>query len=185
MNLFTSENLQKYKISSSSGHGEWSKHNGENAILLNPARFYANSAAVQVLKNEFVPNTQYVVNIYMDVDNITNSTTGANASEGIRVHYTDGESQTLYKTGNKDNPKGWQNHFYITDGSKSVSHIAIYYNIGKSIPFRWDSYIGPLQTNQVEQSGLFNIGTLNNNYNNNTASIQNGGIIYADNFYEF
>ena len=185
MNIFTSENLQKYKINSSAGHGEWSKHNGENAILLNPARFYENGTYIQVLKDEFVPNTQYVVNIYMDVDNITNSTTGANGSEGIRVHYTDGETKSLYKIGDKDNPKGWQNHFYITDSGKSVSHIVIYYNLGKSIPFRWDSYIGPLQANQVEQSGLFNTGTLINNYNTDSASIQKGGIIYSNNFYEF
>ena len=54
MNLFTSENLQKYKLSNSSGHGEWMVYKGENAIGLAPTCFYSNSTYVKVLENELV-----------------------------------------------------------------------------------------------------------------------------------
>lgn len=186
MNLFTSENLQKYKLSNSSGHGEWMLHKGENAIGLAPTRFYSNSTYVKVLENEFMPNTQYVFNLYIDTDHVLSS--DKNVVGGIQVRYTDGSDTNtiLTKKGDQTNSKGWQNIFFISDPDKSVSHFIVYYYTSARVPYRWDSYIGPLQTAQVEQPGLFNTGTLNSNYNiNNTASIQKGGIIYSNNFYEF
>lgn len=184
MNIWTSENFAKYKLNNSTGHGEWFQHNGENAIGLSPPRFYSNSTYVKVLENEFVPNTQYIFNLYLDVDQVLSN--NANVSEGIEVHYTDGSKETLIKKGDQTNLKGWQNIFYITDASKSVSHITIYYWVGQRVPYRWDSYVGPLQTVNVEQPGLFNAGTLTSNYDiNDTASIQKGGILYSNTFYEF
>ena len=183
MNLFTSENIQKYKLNNSSGHGEWIKHNGENAIGIAPNRFYSNETYVKVLENEFQPNTQYIFNLYIDTDHVVSS--GKNVVGGIRVYYTDNTVTNLTATGDQTNLKGWQNIYLISNPAKSVSHITIYYYTGARVPYRWDSYIGPLQTAQVEQPGLFNTGTLINNYNTNPASIQKGGIINANTFYEF
>lgn len=184
MNIWTSENFAKYKLNNSSGCGEWIIHNGENAIGLSPARFYSNSTYVKVLEEEFVPNTQYVFNLYLDADQVVYK--GNNVYVGIQIHYTDGTKETLIKKGDQTNLKGWQNIFFVTDITKSVSHITIYYYTSTIVPYRWDSYVGPLQTAQVEQSGLFNIGTLQSNYNiNDTASIQKGGILYSNAFYEF
>ena len=183
MNIWTSENFAKYKLNNSSGHGEWFQHNGENAIGLSPARFYSNSTYVKVLEEEFVPNTQYVFNLYLDTDNVLSS--GNNVVGGIQIHYTDGTKETLTQKGDQTNLKGWQNMFLITNIAKSVSHITIYYYVGTRVPYRWDSYVGPLQIAQVEQPGLFNTGTLINNYDINPASIQKGGIINANTFYEF
>ena len=183
MNIFTSENLMKYKLSDYSGHGEWFQHNGENAIGLSPVRFYSNGTYVEVLKEEFIPNTQYVFNLYLDTDNILSGDN--NVVGGIQIHYSDDTTHNLTKKGDKTNLKGWQNIFYISDAEKSISHIRVYYYVGTRVPYRWDSYIGPLQNAQVEQPGLFNVGTLINNYNTNPASIQKGGIINANTFYEF
>lgn len=184
MNIWTSENFAKYKLNNSPGHGEWLQHNGENAISLSPARFYSNGTFVKIFENEFFPNIQYVFNLYLDTDNITHNNN--NAPGGIQIHYTDGTVVTLNKKGDQTNLKGWQNIFFITDITKSVSHITIYYYVGLAVPYRWDSYVGPLQVANVEQSGLFNAGTLINNYDiNDTASIQNGGILYSNTFYEF
>lgn len=184
MNIWTSENFAKYKLNDSSGHGEWFQHNGENAIGLSPARFYSNSTYVKVLEEEFSPNTQYVFNLYLDTDNVLSNDT--NVVGGIQVHYTDGTKETLTRKGDQTNLKGWQNMFFVTDIAKNVSHITIYYYVGTRVPYRWDSYVGPLQTAQVEQPGLFNVGTLQSNYNiNDTASIQKGGILYSNTFYEF
>lgn len=184
MNIWTSENFAKYKLNNSSGHGEWIVHNGENAIGLAPNRFYSGGTYVKVLEEEFTPNTQYVFNLYLDTDHVLNNDT--NVVGGIQVHYTDGTKETLTKKGDQTNLKGWQNIFLVTDIAKSVSHITIYYYVGIRVPYRWDSYVGPLQTAQVEQPGLFNVGTLQSNYNiNDTASIQKGGILYSNTFYEF
>lgn len=53
-----------------------------------------------------------------------------------------------------------------------------------SIPvyYRWDSFVVPYKELELSSKGVFNISDLNNN---TSASIQEGGVIYSTNFYEF
>jgi hypothetical protein len=60
--------------------------------------------------------------------------------------------------------------------------MSTYYYTNIPVYYRWDSFVIPLCESQLLSNGVFNISNLNNN---SSASIQKGGIIYADTFYEF
>jgi hypothetical protein len=71
MNIWTSENIIKYWIgTSSTARGEWSTRNGEPAISVQPNNFYKSGNYVKIFEQEFLPNTQYVINLYMDTDDV-------------------------------------------------------------------------------------------------------------------
>ena len=181
MNIFTSENLMKYWNTSVNGvgHGEWDVLNGENAIRINPSRFRKNDAQVQVFKDEFLPNTNYIFNLYINMDRENLSYTGT-ASSGIKIYYSNGDTKSLTLKPT-DTPKGWQNLFLIT--TQDVAYIVFHYGANYSVRYRWDSYIMPVTEDiGITAPGVFNTGTL---VNADSASIQKGGVIAANNFYEF
>jgi hypothetical protein len=60
---------------------------------------------IQIFKDEFLPNTQYVISLYMDVDDVVYN--GNNVGGGMSVIYTDGSTVHLNPVGNKTSPKGW------------------------------------------------------------------------------
>ena len=183
MNIWTSENIIKYwDGTSATAKGEWVKRNGENAISIQPNNFHQNNASIQIFKEEFLPNTQYVINLYIDTDDVVYN--GNNVAGGVSVVYTDGTSVNLAPVGNKASPKGWQQKFLITDASKSVSYMTSYYYTSIPVYYRWDSYIIPYVEAGINKEGILTFGTLNN-IQSETAAIQKGGTIYAENFYEF
>ena len=57
-----------------------------------------------------------------------------------------------------------------------------YYYTSIPVYYRWDSFVIPSYESKLLSNGVFNISNLNND---SSASIQKGGIIYANNFYEF
>lgn len=183
MNIWTSENLAKYALSSNEGHGEWVLRNGENAIKLK-ANQYHNGSYIHVLADEFLPNTQYNISLYMDTDDLYSS--NKNVPGGIIVYYTDGTTHNVLKTGDKDNPIGWQEVYYITDKSKSVNYIAVYYWTSIAVYYRWDSHITEVTHPSLNKQGIFIVENLHSNYTSNeVASIQEGGDIHSLTFYEF
>ena len=181
MNIWTSENIMKYwDGTSSTAKGEWTKRNGENAISIQPNNFHQNSASIQIFKDEFVPNTQYIISLYMDVDDVVYN--GNNVGGGMSVTYTDGSTVDLNLIGNKTSPKGWQHRLLFTDPNKSVAYMSSYYYTSIPVYYRWDSFVIPYHESKLLSNGVFNISNLNNN---SSASIQKGGIVYSNNFYEF
>ena len=185
MNIWTSENIIKYWNGTSLvAKGEWTTRNGENAITIQPNNFYQNNASIQIFKDEFLPNTQYIISLWIDSDDVVYS--GKNVAGGMNVHYTDGSVVHLSPIGDKTNPKSWQHKFLITNPEKSVSYMSSYYYISIPVYYRWDSFIVPAQQANLEANGILTINNTVNNFNlNDTASIQKGGIIYANTFYEF
>lgn len=185
MNIWTSENIMKYQDGTKpNAKGEWTVRNGENAIAIQPINFYENGAYAQIFKEEFLPNTQYIISLYMDTDDVIYNE--KNVAGGINVHYTDGSVIHLNPVGDKSNPKGWQHKLLISDPLKSIDYISSYYYTSIPVYYRWDSFIVPLYSANVEANGTFITTQINNNFNlNDTASIQKGGIIYSNMFYEF
>lgn len=185
MNIWTSENIMKYwDGSSATAKGEWTVRNGENAISIQPNNFHQNSANIKILKDEFIPNTQYAINLYMDVDDVVHNS--KNVGAGMSVVYTDGTVKELVCVGNKEEPKGWQHKFLITDASKSVSHMTSYYYTSIPVYYRWDSHVMPVSTPSVEHQGIVNAESLISLYDKtDSASIHKSGSVMANTFYEF
>ena len=175
MNIFTTENISKYaKSGYTTGIGEWVQRNGIWSMAINPSRFWdtTNKTFLRVLANEFIENTQYVVNIYVDVDDNT-------SYGGIRVYYTDNTYVNLSATTDES---GFQFKYLVTDSSKSVRNIAINYNNAVNSYYRWDSYIMPFSSLSITKQNQLLSGNLIEDQN--TVSFHKGGSIHIDNFYE-
>ena len=125
-NIFTSENIMKYKKSASitDGVGEWVNRNDDPAMKVLPAPFYISSSAgyCHILENELIPNTQYVFDIWLDSDDTINNGTYYNS--GFIIKYSDGTTRSVYAT----HTNGWKHFHIITDSTKSVSYIYVMYN---------------------------------------------------------
>lgn len=185
MNIWTSENIMKYWDGTKpNAKGEWTIRNGENAIAIQPNNFHENGAYIQIFKQEFLPNTQYIINLQIDSDDVVHNE--KNVAGGMSIHYTDGSVVYLNPVGDKSNPKGWQQKLLISDPSKSIDYMSSYYYTSIPVYYRWDSFIIPLHSANIEANGTFITTQINNNFNlNDTASIQKGGIVYSNTFYEF
>ena len=120
-------------------------------MVMAPARFYASGTYSHILANEFVPNTQYLFNIYVDNDDYyhNNQYTAA----GLIIWYTDGTSDTSIRCNTSSTPGGWQTKRYVTPSNKSVAYLQLYYNYGDPIYYRWDSYIVPIDTEKIARVG--------------------------------
>lgn len=179
MNIWTSDNIIKYWDGTGpNGKGEWVKRNGENAISIQPNNFH-DGATVPILKNEFAANTQYIFSLWIDADDVVYNSN--NVAGGMTVYYTDGTSDGLTVTGSSASPKGWQHKFLITSPTKTVSHMGSYYYTSIPVYYRWDSYVIPYHDSDINKQGVVNASNL---LNNNTAAIQKGGAVFAENFYE-
>lgn len=183
MNLFTTENFTKYALSSSIGRGNIVTRNGENALSLKANVFYNSGSHVQILKDEFIPGVRYVFLLYVDTDDLYSS--DKNVPGGLIVYYTDGSSKNLTVTGNKSEPIGWQEVYYVTTEGKDVSHVVVYYWTSIAFYCRWDSHIIPLGTPSLTKQGVFNIENLHSNYTfSEPAAISASGDISSTTFYE-
>lgn len=183
-NIFTSELLKSYALANATaGIGEWVERNGEAAMAINPNAFYKNldnGTLSGALRNEFQPNTSYVIDMWIDADDVISG--GANHEGGMTVHFTDNTTESFVFIG----PTGWNHKKIITDASKSIDRISFYYYAGISVFYRWDSYISPVDENSkvnVQKTGVFNSAQVIENQN--LASIAKGGSAYCDNFYEY
>ena len=151
-NIFTSENVMKYRKSTSltTGVGEWRTRNGQWAMNIAPNPFYVggDTGYIQILHDEFVPNTQYVLDIWVDVDDVIYN--GNNVTGGLWLEYTDGSTQYAWTD---VGPKGWIHKRAITTAGKSVKGIHGYYYTSTNVYYRWDSYIVPYDTEKIAKTG--------------------------------
>ncbi len=160
-NIWRSELIIPYRNPSygltSSGIGEWTTRNGENAIRMIPSRFYVSPNYQHILENEFASGISYLFNIWIDTDDHYHNNKYTTA--GLLIYYSDGTRENaLYGYGpNHTSPekRGWQLRRLVSDSSKSISYIALGYNYDYSNYFRWDSYIVPYDTTQIKKNGQF------------------------------
>lgn len=186
-NLLRSEVIQKYKKNGFTvGVGEWVERNGEWAMNIKPKPFYQNyygdgSVVTGILLDEIQPDTQYMINLWIDADNVYSSNNYRKA--GLIVYYTDGTNSgdTLIAIGNANKP-GFQHKQLLTDATKSISRIAVSYVADYNTYYRWDSYICPVDKEQITQTGITN--TTQVITNNDIASFSHGGSILLSNIIE-
>ena len=182
-NIFRYELINPYaKNLSAVGTGEWGLRNGEWAMNIKPAPFYKNLEDDKsgFLTNKFLPNTQYVVDYWIDADDVINSDNGSYISSGIFVSYTNGTTDTLYTTGG--NGVGFQHKRMITDSDKTIHHIGVKYGANLNTYYRWDSYICPIGQEQIVKEGL--IKSTQFIEKNSQASIHESGSMLVTNIIE-
>jgi hypothetical protein len=154
-NIFRSELIMPYaKAGHSVGIGEWTTRNGAAAMDIRPVPFYKNlddGTVSGILRNEFIPNTSYLVDLWIDVDDVISS--GSNVAAGLTLKYTDGTSESFVFTG----PKGWNHKKVITPATKSIKLLDIYYYTSVPVYYRWDSYIAPITSSNINKVGQLDI----------------------------
>ena len=186
-NIFRSELIMPYaKAGYTAGIGEWVVRNGENAIRLKPAPFYQNSTNTDgstrsaILDNEIQPNTQYICDLWIDVNDTYSGDAYRNG--GLMIYYDDGTSSTDFRLIGSDGA-GFQHKILITPAGKSISRINVYYGYNLPVYYRWDSYIAPITASNVNKVGQLN--TCDIIENQEVASLSKGGSAYSNNFYEY
>ena len=182
-NLFKTELVMPYAYSpTSQGHGELVEHNGYWSINIQPAPFY-NGAYAQILQNEFLPNTQYLFDMWIDGDLTVYQ--DVNRPAGLVIYYTDGSSYNLLVTGNQSNPLGYQHVVYVTPTDKSVKSVASYYYVSYPTYYRIDSLIVPVSEPQISKKGIITSNQFTETLSgvNKQPGIQHGNI-FAEQFYE-
>lgn len=182
-NLFTPENVMPYRFNTAAttNVGEWQVRNGENAMALAPSPYY-NGEYSFILHNEFLPNKQYVFDLWMDADNVIYQ--DVNRAGGITVRYTDGTQYSITVTGTHGSggTTGFVHKKYVTTASKSVSGFSVYYYVSIPVFYRWDSSITEYTNTSVEKTGVLDTGILKEN--SDIASTVNGGEITCDRILE-
>lgn len=180
-NIFRSELIIPYaKAGYTSGIGEWTARNGVPAMDIRPAPFYKNldnATNSGILRDEFSPNTSYLIDLWIDVDDVISN--GSNVAGGLTLRYTDGTSEAFSFTG----PKGWNHKKIITPATKSIKLLDIYYYTSIPVYYRWDSYIAPITTSNVNKVGQLDVCNIIENQE--IASLSKGGSAYSNNFYEY
>lgn len=158
-NIWRSELIIPYRNPSysltSTGIGEWTTRNGENAIRMIPNRFYVSPNYQQIFANEFVPNTRYLFNIWIDTDDHYHNDKYTTA--GLMIYYSDGtRDDAIWGAGpnyTSPEPRGWQLRRHISTAGKSIAYIALGYNYNDANYFRWDSYIMPYDESNITKTG--------------------------------
>lgn len=188
MNILTTENLTKYNTKNwSGGVGEWVNRNGVWAMDIRPAPFYQNytdssgNKISRVFTDEFMSASQWVFNLWIDGDAVISG--GNNVACGMTIKYTDTTRYDLTVTGGD---KGFQNKYYLTDSSKIVSHVEIYYYTSMPTYYRSDSFICPVGSDvQFNKNGIINAGHFYEAIEDeNPARFYKGSVVSSEWFYE-
>lgn len=166
-NIFRTENFPKY-AQNTSNIGQWTIRNGVNAMVFTPAPFWYGTDTDEnklksrgVLREEFTPNTQYLFDFWVDADNSYYDAQSKNVPGGFIIYYTDGTNdQTLVTSGDKNNPIGWQHKVLISDPSKSIQGLSVYYYTSTPVYYRWDSSISAYHTDSINKNGIIEVGQL-------------------------
>ena len=160
MNILTTENLASHNTKgATSGVGEWVLRNGVWSIAISPAPYYQNytvdgNKVSYCLKDEFISNTQYYVNLWMDGDDVY--TSNAYRSCGLTIYYSDNTYLNMVINSGSDGT-GWNHKEAITDASKSVNRVEVYYYTNLPVYYRYDSFIIPLTANaHINKNGVLN-----------------------------
>jgi hypothetical protein len=159
-NIFTTENISKYNTKGrTSGVGEYVKRNNAWSMNIRPEPFYKNYGDDSyILRNDFLPDTQYIVNLWIDGDDVISSDSYRVC--GMTLYYTDGSSKACTIVGGDG--VGFQHINFATDKTKSVRDLNVYYYMNAPVYYRLDSYIAPLQDNisKVNKSGIISTGDI-------------------------
>lgn len=140
---------------------DYTMYAGEYAVPLSPSFFYYGNGDDRnvFLKDKFIPNTQYKIDIWINADDVVYN--GTNRPSGICIRYTDGTTNdtSLVCVGNQSSPLGFQHMTLITDASKSVLGLVIRYNVWIAAYYRWDSLIIPISSKTtVTKTGIVTTG---------------------------
>lgn len=182
-NIFRSELIMPYRKSAGVGTGEISVYAGENAIVLKPAPFYQNlnnGTRSAILDNEIQPNTQYLIDMWINADDAIYN--DQYRSGGLVIYYDDGTSTTTFRVTGGDGV-GFQHKRLITPAGKTISRINVYYGYNLPIYYRWDSCIVPITSINTTKQGQLNHAECIENQN--IASLSKSGVIYTNNIYEY
>ena len=188
-NIFRSENFPKY-AQGTSGIGQWVTRNGINAIVFTPSPFWYGTDTDEnklksrgILREEFAPNTQYLFDFWVDADDSYYDAESRNVPGGFVICYTDGtEDQTLVTSGNRDNPIRWQHKILISDPSKSVQGLCVYYYTSTPVYYRWDSSISAYHIDNINKNGIIELGQLREGQSE--FKDVKGGLVICNNFIE-
>lgn len=186
-NLFKTELVIPYAYyPNRQGHGELIKYNNYWSMDIEPATFYNPSLdpkSAPILKNEFLPNTQYLFDMWIDGD--ANTYQDINRPAGLSIIYADGTSYTLVITGNKTNPMGYQHIVFITPPEKSVQNITSYYWTSTPTYYRIDSLIVPISDPNISKKGIITSSQFTETLSgvDKEPGIQPGNI-FTEQFYE-
>ena len=188
-NIFRSENFPKY-AQGIYGIGQWVTRNGTNAMAFMPSPFWYGTDTDEnklksrgVLREEFAPNTQYLFDFWVDADDSYYDAESKNVPGGFVICYTDGtEDQTLVTSGNRDNPIGWQHKMLISDPSKSIQGLNVYYYTSTPVYYRWDSSISAYHTDNINKNGIIEVGQLREGQSE--FKDVKGGLVICNNFIE-
>lgn len=181
-NIFTSENIKKYKKSgvsdTTTGIGEWTVRNNESAICIRPLPFYISSSKeyCHIFENEIIPNTQYIIDLWMDTDDVINN--GTYRIGGLIAVYDEG-SQNIYTA----HTNGWKHYHIITPAGKSLQYLRVQYSHNLSVYYRWDSCICPISTASLTKTGIFY--TTHGIENVELSTIDNAGLLRGSQLIEY
>lgn len=146
----------------------WVMRNGQAAMSISPSPFYYTSNQDSTgllysshLKKYFKSGKQYKIDLWIDSDDIYDSTNGQSLG-GIRLTYTDGSntSNNLCVMGDVNNHKGFQHITYYTDPTKTVKGLYIYYNLHFPAYYRADSSITEMKGVDIQKSGVVEVPLL-------------------------
>lgn len=162
MNIFTTENIAKYNTKPRyAGVGEYVLRNGVWAMDIRPEPFYQNygTGDSRILSEEFQPNTQYIIDLWIDADDCKYN--GNYVPGGLTLYYTDNTSVGTAVVTGADN-KGFQHIQFVTDPTKSVQKFVGYYYTSTPMYYRADSFVTPLaNTTSVTKQGIITSGEFN------------------------
>lgn len=162
-NILTTENIKKYNTKNLvTGTGEWVLRNGVWAMNIRPYPFYqnyTNDEGVKVSKlltDDFLPNTQYYISLWIDSDDVHNDAATTYSTSGFKIWYSDETVETLSVVGGVN--KGFQHKQIVTNSEKSISHIQVIYGRNLNTFYRGDSFIVPITKSNLNKTGVFNTG---------------------------
>ena len=152
-NIYTSENIMKYRRSGQSVNvGEWVIRNGYNAIRTAPSPFYiGTNNYCHVLEDELIPNTRYVIDIWIDTDDVIYN--GDWVAGGLVLHWSSDAAGTYSYSMAPTHSNGFQHMRYITPADKSLDYVFFYYYTSMPVYFRSDSYIVPYDVEHIYKKG--------------------------------
>lgn len=168
INIFNNKNVSQYCKTNYSN--EPILRNGILSIRIYPADYYHNisNSESAILKNEFLPNTQYYFDIWADGDSSTSTN-----NTGFRINYTDGTDTEMHFIGNGNN--GWQHKVLVSDENKSILNCSEFYGTNTPVYYGLNSFIGPISNLQIQKNTQINTTTISENYQQ--TSFHHGGAL--------
>ena len=161
-NLLRYENTVQYtNPNNTSTRGLLTTRNNTPALAFRPTDTYfgTDDDKGKLLYNMFLPNTQYLFDLWIDTDDVIYNE--RNVSGGFEIVYTDGTTYSgfvLRGANPGETPKGFQHHVYISTANKTVSRLSIYYYTNVIIYVRSDSFICALNNVSINQTGVIDSG---------------------------